>query len=476
MARSTKYGGDSGNEERTHLDDYAHEIYALVKNNLTPVILAEKLSDYHENDIAAALELMAKDERLRTYSVLDTDTLADVMEYADDINTYLNELTIKKRVEVLSKIEIKITSEYLRDLDHDQRKNLLDLMPANERREILASYAFDDDEIGFYMTTNCIKIPAGCDVPQAMKHLVEQAADNDNISTLYVIQEDGTLAGAIDLNDLIVARRNTDLNTIIMTSYPYVYAHEMIDNCLERIKDYSEDSIPVLDDYNVLQGILTAQDVTDIVNEELGEDYAKFAGLSSEEDIKEPVRLSIRKRLPWLIILMFLGLFVSTVVGKFEHVVKQITLIVSFQSLVLDMAGNVGTQSLAVAIRVLMDDRVTSKEKMQLLSKESRIGLINGFFLGSISFVFVGLYLMIIRGESPSLSFSVSLCTGIALLVAMMFSAVVGTATPMLFKKVNIDPAVASGPLITTMNDLIAVTAYYGTAWILLLNVLGLGH
>jgi magnesium transporter len=307
-----------------------------------------------------------------------------------------------------------------------------------------------------------------------MREVVNQAADNDNIATIYVIDEDGTFLGAIDLKDLIIAREGTELSSIILTSYPYVYAYEQIDNCIERIKDYSEDSIPVLDADNKLQGVLISQDITELVEEEMGEDYAKLAGLSSEEDLEEPLKKSIGKRLPWLVVLLGLGLVVSSVVGIFEGVVSHIAIIVSFQSLILGMAGNVGTQSLAVTIRVLMDEELGLKQKLFLIGKEARIGLINGVILGLLSFVLIGLYLLLFKGQAPMYAFAVSACTALALLVAILLSSLSGTIIPIIFKRIKIDPAVASGPLITTINDLVAVVAYYGLAWVLLINVLGL--
>ncbi len=351
---------------------------------------------------------------------------------------------------------------------------LLELMDNDIKREIILLSSFHEDEIGSKMTTNYISIHTGTSIRQAMRELIEQAADNDNISTLYVIDEEETLIGAVDLKDLIIARDNTDLASITMTSYPYVYANEQIEDCIERIKDYSEDSIPVLDSDNKLKGVLTSQDITQLVDDEMGDDYAKLAGLSSEEDLQEPLKKSILKRLPWLIILLGMGLLVSSVVGIFEHVVAHLTLIISFQSLVLDMAGNVGTQSLAVTIRVLMDEKISGRQKLYLIGKEARIGLVNGMVLGILSFLFIGLYLVILKGQSTLLAFTVSLCTGIALLVSILLSSIAGTVIPLIFKKLHIDPAVASGPLITTINDLVAVVTYYGLAWILLIYVLHL--
>ena len=465
---------NTGIATTTQHPDYEHEIITIIRSTLTPKLIKEKIGEYHENDIAAAIDLLKKDERHKLYSILDTQTLADVLEYSEQRNNYIDERGIRKRVDILSCFEVTTAVEYLHQLDKSRRSMLIDLLDDDLKKEIALSSSFDKDEIGSRMTTNFISIHAGIGVRQAMKELVEQAADNDNISTIYVLDDDSTLLGAIDLKDLIIARESTSLESIIMTSYPYVYASELIEDCIERIRDYSEDSIPVLDENNRLAGVLTAQEIVQLVNDILGEDYAKLAGLSSEEDLQEPLKKSIGKRLPWLVILLGLGMVVSSVVGLFEAVVAHLTLIVCFQSLVLDMAGNVGTQSLAVTIRVLMDEHLSGKQKLFLISKETRVGLLNGLILGVLSFAFIGFYLILLKGQSVLMAFSISACTGTALLVSMVLSSIAGTAIPILLKKIKIDPAVASGPLITTINDLVAVVSYYGLAWILLINILHL--
>lgn len=454
--------------------DYISEIVKIIRGNLTPKLMQEQILTYHENDIAAAMDLLKKEERGKLYSILNTDFLANILEYSENRNEYISELSVRKRAAVLSQFEAATAVDYLRDLEKADRHLLIELMEEDTKREISLLDSFDEDEIGSKMTTNYIRVHEGISVRQAMKELVDQAAENDNISTIYVIDKDGLLVGAIDLKDLIVARENTELSDITVTSYPYVYANELIEDCIERIKDYSEDSIPVLDSENRLKGVLTSQDLTQLVDDEMGEDYAKLAGLSAEEDLREPLKKSIGKRLPWLIILLGLGLVVSSVVGVFEKVVAQLAIIVSFQSLILDMAGNVGTQSLAVTIRVLMDEKLSGKQKLFLIRKEARVGLTNGFILGALSFGLVGLYLVIFKSEPASFAFLVSGCTGIALLLSILLSSVSGTVVPLIFKKLKVDPAVASGPLITTLNDLVAVVTYYGLAWLLLINLLHL--
>ena len=454
--------------------DYKNEIAAVIRSGLAPKPMRDRLADYHENDIAMALELLTPEERKKLYGFLESAALANILEYTDEPNLYLDELNIRKRLELLSKLEVPVAVDYLQHLGKSERSTMIDLLDGDTRQEITLALSFDEDEIGSRMTTNYVAIHNGIGVRQAMRELIDQAAENDNIATIYVVDEDGTLSGAIDLKDLIIAREGSDLDAIIRTSYPYVYTNEQIEDCIERIRGYSEDSIPVLDADNKLKGVLTAQVITDLVDDALGDDYAKLAGLTAEEDLQEPLKKSIGKRLPWLIVLLGLGLLVSSVVGMFEHVVSHLALIVAFQSLVLDMAGNVGTQSLAVTIRVLMDEQLSGKQKLFLIWKEARIGLLNGAILGTLSFTLIGLYLILFKAQPPVAAFSMSFCTGAALMVAMLLSSIAGTAIPLLFKKINVDPAVASGPLITTVNDLVAVVTYYGLAWFLLINVLRL--
>ncbi len=190
-------------------------------------------------------------------------------------------------------------------------------------------------------------------------------------------------------------------------------------------------------------------------------------------DLNEPVRKSIVKRLPWLMVLLLLGTGVSATVGLFESIVAHLPIIMCFQSLILDMAGNVGTQSLAVAIRVLVDNEISGKNKLSLILKECRIGMINVGILGLFSFGTIGGYLCLM-GNNTAFSFSVSACLGIAMVLAMAISAFAGTVIPVVFQKIGIDPAVASGPLITTVNDMVAVVTYYGLSWLILIQFLHL--
>ncbi len=383
-------------------------------------------------------------------------------------------MDVRKAAGILSGMETDAVVDVLRMTPKEKKVLLIELMDDEARKDMAIIASFDEEEIGSKMTTNCIMIRENLTVKQAMSSLIGQAAKNDNISTIFMVTEDSTFYGALDLKDLIIARQDACLEDLIVTSYPYVYGNELIDDCIEKLKDYSENSIPVLDNDNKLLGVITSQSIVELVDDEMGEDYAMFAGLTAEEDLKEPLRESLKKRLPWLLVLLGLGMVVSSVVGVFETVVSQLTIIMCFQSLILDMAGNVGTQSLAVTIRVLMDESLTGKQKAELVWKEMTIGFSNGLILGTLSFIVIGLYIALFKGKTFMFAYAVSGCIGIALVVAMVISGAVGTCIPLFFKKINVDPAVASGPLITTINDLVAVVTYYGLSWIFLIEMLHL--
>lgn len=456
-------------------NNFLNEILTILRSGADSKTLNDRLSDYHDNDIAEAFEQLNENERKALYPVLGAERISEIFSYIEDPDEYLRELGIDGAAQVLSLMDSDDAVDAMDDLDLSTRKRLVDLMDDNSSHDVKLIMSYSYDEIGSLMTTNYIVIKNTLNVRQAMQELISQAGENDNISTVYVTNKHDKFFGAIDLKDLIVARADTPLSDIIMLSYPYVSDHAKIDECIERLKDYAEDSIPVIDGSKRLIGVITAEDLMEASDEELSEDYAKLGGLSEQEDLEESTFVSVKKRLPWLIILLFLGIGVSSIVGIFETVVAILPIVICFQSLILDMAGNVGTQSLAVTIRVLADDQVSGSDKLRLVTKEMRIGFFNGLFLGIMAFMFIGGYICIFKHNPVHYAFLISGCVGLSLMVAMVISSLVGTLIPIFFNKIKIDPAVASGPLITTVNDLVAVISYYGLVWILLINVLNMG-
>ena len=451
--------------------EYVDELIRIIRSNLPKEELLDKLSDYHDNDIAEALDSLTASERKRLYSVLGVQRIAQIFAYLDDAEPYFKEISLENAAKVVSEMDSDDAVDALEDMDDRTKHQIVNMLEQDAVKDVKLLLSYEDVEIGSCMTTNFIEIHNNLTIRQAMRELVNQAGENDNISTIYVIDDEDKFYGAIELQKLIVAREHEDLEDIISRSYPYVLDHEKISDCIEKIKDYAEDSIPVLLEDGTIAGIITAQDIVEVVDDEMGDDYAKLGGLTAEEDLNETTVESMKKRLPWLVALLFLGMLVSSVVGMFEAVVAVLPVVICFQSMVLDMAGNVGTQSLAVTIRVLMDENLKAKQKLGLILKEARIGLANGFVLGVMTLAVLGIYIHFFKGYDWGHAFLIAACVGGALITAMVISSIVGTVIPMFFHKIHVDPAVASGPLITTVNDLVAVITYYGLSLIILIDM-----
>ena len=458
-------------EDIDHEAVVVQEILNAIRSDESREKLAETLSGYHDADIAKAFPELSKEERKKLYTALGVERTSEVFAYLEEVEDYFREIGAEKSADILEEMDADDAVDILEQLPEEYRDLIVEKMDEEAKEDIELITSYEDGEVGSMMTTNFIVIERGLSVKAAMKELIRQSGDNDNISTIYVTEKDGTFYGAIDLKDLIRAREGSDLESIITTSYPYVGDHDDISDEIERLRSYSEDSIPVLDKDSKIIGVITANDLVEAVDDELGEDYAKLAGLTEEEDLNEPLFKSVRKRLPWLIALLGFGLVVSSVVGIFQGIVAVIPLVICFQSLILDMAGNSGTQSLAVTIRVLTDESLNGTAKLKFVLKEMRVGFTNGCILGLSAFGLVGAYIMVFQGKAAGEAFLYSGCVGLALWTAMIVASMVGTLIPMFFNKIKVDPAVASGPLITTINDLIAVVTYYGMAGLLLVNV-----
>ncbi|MBO7762884.1 MAG: magnesium transporter [Clostridia bacterium] len=452
--------------------NYRERILSLIRSDCSAQALRTALDDYHDYDIASVLDELTREERGRLLSAIGYEAAASIVAFLDDAAEYLSEIEPDAMADIIENMDADDALEVLEDLDEAVREEVFELMEDDEVKEeirLLGSYS--DEVFGSRMSTNYIAIERGLTVKGAMKELVSLAAENDNIHKIFVTAEDGSFYGAIDLKELIVARSTDLLEDLIYTSFPYVLDTERIDENIERVRGYSELLLPVLTaDEKKLVGVITSSSIAELIDETMGDDYAKLAALGAEEEEGEGLFASLKKRIPWLVILLFLGLAVSAVVDLFENVIAQLPMIVSFQSLILGMAGNVGTQSLAVTVRSLgADTTLTLGGRVKMIGKETRVSLFNGWIIGMISFAIVAGYLLF-GANDVAFSLSVAGCVGGAMCFAMMISGFTGATIPIVLQHFGVDPAVASGPLITTVNDLVAVVSYYGLAWGLLLG------
>ena len=296
-----------------HNANFEENIRAIIRSGKPASMIRDDLDNYHANDIAEVLETLDTATRKRLYNILSLEMTAEIFTYLDEPAPYLDELGLDRAAAVLAEMDADEAVDILENLDPEKKEALIARMDQESKDDIHLIFSYDEEQIGSRMTTNYIVIPNNCTIKQAMRHLISQAEDNDNIDTIYVEDENGRYFGAIELKDLITAREYMKLEDIISTSYPYVYADEKSSDCMEELIDYSEDSIPVLDRNHKIIGAITYEDIAEAIDDEMGDDYAKLAGLTSEEDLHEPLLQSLKKRLPWLVLLL-LGMGVSSVV------------------------------------------------------------------------------------------------------------------------------------------------------------------
>lgn len=458
--------------------DYFDDIMEILSSNKSNQEKRQLLLQYHENDIAEVLDKLENDQRIELYKILDSETLGEVILYSDDLEEIVQKIEPDVLADIIESMDADDAIDVLEELDEEARKEVVELIEDKEVIEDIKVIAkYDDNVIGSEMTNNYIVIENNDSVKTAMKKVISQAKDNDNVSTIFVLDDNGLFFGVLDLRDLIIARDGDNLLEIIKTNYPFFHDMDLIEDVLPLVREYGLDSYPVLNNEGKLLGIVTHDDALDVTYEEFEDDYAKFAGITEEEDPDLGLVVSIKKRIPWLLILLVLGLIQSFLMTGFEAVVAGLPIIVFFQTLVLGMSGNTGTQSLAVTIRSL-SVKEQKRQILKTLFKELRIGFCNGLILAVFAGLFVFCFLKVTNQGVLSELFNLnealkaSSIVGLALLISMTVSSFVGAIVPIIFKKINVDPAVASGPFITTINDLTALLIYYGLAALLFSIVL----
>ena len=443
--------------------DFIVEIINLIENETDNEKLIDDLSQYHASDIAEAFAELSDNDLLRLYDILPGELLADIITYIEEKEHYLDLMENEDVAEILDNMESNDAIEVLEELDIEDINEINTLVEPETLEDINLINSYDDDVIGSLMSTDFITVKTSYSIKEAMKVVIKEANDVENINIIYVVDDLNKYIGVISLRDLIRARSNDDLIDITKTGYPTLRDTDNLDDIDNDILDYELESYGVLDDDGVLIGIINDETLIDLLEEEYKEDYAMLAGMGEIEDSTEPIYKSVLKRLPWLTFLLVIGLLVSLLTSSFEKVIQDLFTVVFFQSLILGMAGNTGTQSLAVTISKINDEE---KKISKVIFKELLTGFINGLIISLISFGLVLGFLML-RGNEWNISFKTGLAVSISLVISMTIAAFLGSFVPFVLSKLKVDPAVASGPFITTINDIVAIVIYYSLASLL---------
>lgn len=427
----------------------------LHENNLQE--FRERFLDLHIYEQGQFYQSLDEEDRHVVYSYLSPKELADMFDVIEEDNEhmkdYLAEMRPSYAASMLSEMYTDNAVDLLNTLEKKQVAKYLSLMDPESAGEIRELLHYEDDTAGSIMTTEYVSIVANQTVRSAMYVLKNEADVAETIYYVYVVNNENQLVGVISLRDLIISDDDTMISDVMSERVISVHVGDDQEDVAQTFRDYDFLALPVTDYDDHLLGIVTVDDIIDVIDDEAASDYSGLAGVNVEEVSENPVKAA-SKRLPWLITLLFLGMSTATLISHYESLVSEASILAVFISLITGTAGNAGTQSLAVAVRRLaISDATTGFAK--LIISEVLTGLVTGAVTGLTIFIVVGVW---------KHSFVLGFVIGMAMMGAITVANLAGSLIPMLMDKLGFDPAVASGPFITTLSDLTSVLIYFNIA------------
>jgi len=452
---------------------YVEEIVKLL-NEASDEEIHEHINEYHPYEVSEALVEMSEAERAKFYSVFKGKDISPIIGYLDmdDILHFFEEMKPRYIVNILQELDIDDAVDVMQAVDDEDRVAYLKLMTPENRETIKALLKYKEDTAGSIMTTEYIEIDATDSVEQAMKKLIAQAVNAETISTLYVTDDKNILVGTLSLREIILARKGQKIADIMNSRLITVHSSMDQEEVADIFKDYDFIALPVVDRLNRMLGIITIDDIVDVIDEEAMEDYSRLAGVS-DVDIDadtETIWMSAKRRLPWLLVLSILGFLTSTVIAQFEGTLDKVPTIALFMPMILGMAGNTGTQALAVTVRGLNNNEFDSRATIRKhLIREFGTGLLNGFIIGVILFAVTYGFLLLSGNEN---AFLITQAVSLAIVISLTVATFAGALIPIIINSFNIDPAVASGPFVTMIVDILAISVYFTLATLFIVNTL----
>lgn len=425
-------------------------------------VLKEYLKDIHAHDMSLLFLDLSKEERHRVYALLDIEKLADLVSYldADEAADLIVEFDLNRQKEIVEMMEPDDAVDMIQELEEDEQEELLDLL--GEESEIAQLISYDEDETGSAMTNLFVVVYPDMDVKKATKKVIAEATDVESINTIFVTDSDGKYIGVVPLRRLLKAKTPLNISEIIEES-PFAYDKDPIELTVSAIRNYAIYEMPVLNDNHQLVGMITLDDALDIYQEEAQEDFEKLAGLPETDEEKGAIQTAFH-RLPWLLSLLALSFPLALVTREFEHILASVAILIIFQPLILGSAGNVATQTLAVTLKMF-----SSHEKGILKNsyREILTGIMSGLVIGVIAFLITLIFTNFITSPTQN-PIVISLVVGMSLWFTVIFSPIIAILIPVTLRSLKMDPAVASGPFITTLIDVAALFIYFGLATLML--------
>ncbi|WP_246206731.1 magnesium transporter [Virgibacillus ihumii] len=413
--------------------------------------------EMHPYDQAMFFIEQPKTIRLQIYNFLSPQETADIMENIEmeDIEAYFTEMDPRYAAMVFAEMSTDDAVDILNELEKDKVVSFLTIMDDEASDEIKELLHYEEKTAGSIMTTEFVAIYQTQTVKETMQLLKKEAPEAETIYYLYVLDEDKHLVGVLSLRDLIIANDDVLIEEIMSEKIVSVSVAEDQEEVAQMMRDYDFLALPVVDFQHHLLGIITVDDILDVMDEEASDDYSKLAGVSDMDRPNDSALISAKKRLPWLIILLFLGMLTASLIGRFEETLNKVAVLAIFIPLIAGMAGNTGTQALAVAVRGLATGEYGKQGKWKLIVREGLTGLITGTICGIVITGVIYLW----KGE-----IFLGILVGLSIMATLIVATLAGSLVPIVMDKFHIDPAVASGPFITTINDIISILIYFGMA------------
>lgn len=418
---------------------------------------AEIVEELQPYDIAQIYDQLPEEHKTQFLLYLDIDLLADVIQELskEDQIEILNKLGLEKKGKVLDEMDNDDLASLLEDLSPDKIRSLLSGMKLEESKAVQDIMNYPPETAGRLMTNRFVWIRNYYSVREAVDKLKVFAEYAETLNYLYVTDQKQKLVGVVSYRDLLIAEPDELIRDIMFERVISVTVSMDQEEVATMIERYDFLAIPVVAEDNTLLGIVTVDDIIDVVIKEANEDIEKLSASGKAIDFDTKAIVAASRRLPWLILLLFIGIVSGKIISGYEDTIQKVVALSFFMPMITGMTGNTGTQSLAVVVRGLVSKDIDKKVVLKLIFRELLVGIIIGVTCG----ILITLIAFFWQGN-PILGVVV----GSSLLLALIIGTLAGTVIPLILYRLNIDPAVASGPLITTLNDIFSLITYFGIA------------
>ena len=437
-------------------DELVADIKQLIESQEN-VQLESLLEEVHYADVAEIVNELKESQATYLIKLLDTDKTADVLTEVDD----------DLREAILGNLSSKEIAEEIEELDSDDAADIISELPEERQQEVIAKIedeehkeeikellTYDEDTAGSLMAKELVKVYDTWTVAGCLRRIRGQAEEVTRVHSVYVVDKLDKLVGRLSLKDLIVAKNEKKIADIYISKVDYVHVYDAVEEVAKVMSKYDLEAIPVVDDTTTLLGRITIDDIVDVLKEEADKDYQLAAGITQDVEADDSILELTRARLPWLFLGLIGGIGAFLIMEGFQDAFNKYAVLFFFTPLIAAMAGNVGVQSSAIIVQGLANDDVKGSINSRLL-KEMFLAALNGIILALFLFLFV----WITKGDVHT-AFAISS----SLVVVIIVAGLIGTFVPLFLNKRGIDPAIATGPFITTSNDIFGILIYFWIA------------